>query len=129
TSCSLGCIRESPAAVCTSRSRTTPSRSCVGKRTRGWFSSRWSAASSPCEREATVRILVVSSYPPRHCGIGAYARDQVERFRAEGHHVAVMTAPDGHGDLTARLLGGDAFLKAARIGGGFERLVVHFHPA
>ena len=26
----------------------------------------------------TVRILVVSSYPPRHCGIGAYARAHVQ---------------------------------------------------
>jgi glycosyltransferase involved in cell wall biosynthesis/multidrug transporter EmrE-like cation transporter len=76
-----------------------------------------------------VKILVVSSYPPRHCGIGAYARDQVERLRAEGHVVTVLTAPDGHGDLTARLLGGGAFLKAARIGRRFDRIVVHFQPA
>jgi glycosyltransferase involved in cell wall biosynthesis/multidrug transporter EmrE-like cation transporter len=76
-----------------------------------------------------VRILVVTSYPPRHCGIGAYARDQVERFRAEGHLVTVLTAPDGHGDRTAHLLGGSAFLKAARMGGRFDRIVVHFQPA
>jgi glycosyltransferase involved in cell wall biosynthesis/multidrug transporter EmrE-like cation transporter len=76
-----------------------------------------------------VRILVVSSYPPRHCGIGAYARDQVERLQAEGHLVTVLTAADGHGDLAAQLLGGGAFLKAARIGGGFDRIVVHFQPA
>jgi glycosyltransferase involved in cell wall biosynthesis/multidrug transporter EmrE-like cation transporter len=76
-----------------------------------------------------VKILVVSSYPPRHCGIGAYARDRVERFRAEGHFVTVLTAADGHGDLTAQLLGGGAFLKAARRGGAFDRIVVHFQPA
>jgi glycosyltransferase involved in cell wall biosynthesis/multidrug transporter EmrE-like cation transporter len=76
-----------------------------------------------------VRILVVSSYPPRHCGIGAYARDQVERFRADGHLVTVLTAADGHGDVTAQLLGGGALLKAARIGGRFDRIVVHFQPA
>jgi glycosyltransferase involved in cell wall biosynthesis len=76
-----------------------------------------------------VRVLVVSSYPPRHCGIGSYARDQVERLRAEGHRVTVLTAPDGEGDLTASLLGGSAFLTAARVGGRFDRIVVHFQPA
>ena len=42
-----------------------------------------------------MRILVVSSYPPRHCGIGAYARDQVHELRAAGHEVTVLTAPVG----------------------------------
>lgn len=74
-------------------------------------------------------ILVVSSYPPRHCGIGAYAHDQVQRLREGGQHVTVLTAPDGEGDLTARLLGGAAFLRAARIGRRFDRIVVHFQPA
>ncbi|MFN2590094.1 MAG: glycosyltransferase family 4 protein [Actinomycetota bacterium] len=76
-----------------------------------------------------MRILVVSSYPPRHCGIGAYARDQVQRLRAEGHHVTVLAPPDGDGDLTAELLGGRAFARAARVGGAFDRVIVHFQPA
>jgi len=76
-----------------------------------------------------VRILVVSSYPPRHCGIGAYARDQVSDLRAAGDEVTVLTAPDGQGELTAELLGGKAFRTAARIGGHFDRIVVHFQPA
>ena len=46
-----------------------------------------------------MRILVVSSYPPRHCGIGTYARDQVARLRAEGHEVTVLSPPDGDGDV------------------------------
>ena len=37
-----------------------------------------------------MRILVVSSYPPRHCGIGAYASGQVARLRAGGHDVTVL---------------------------------------
>jgi glycosyltransferase involved in cell wall biosynthesis/multidrug transporter EmrE-like cation transporter len=76
-----------------------------------------------------VRILVVSSYPPRHCGIGAYARDQVHDLRAAGHEVTVLTAPDGHGDRAAELLGGKAFRVAARIGARFDRVIVHFQPA
>jgi glycosyltransferase involved in cell wall biosynthesis/multidrug transporter EmrE-like cation transporter len=74
-------------------------------------------------------MLVVSSYPPRHCGIGAYARDQVHDLRAAGHEVTVLTASDGNGDRTAELLGGKAFRVAARIGGGFDRVIVHFQPA
>jgi glycosyltransferase involved in cell wall biosynthesis len=76
-----------------------------------------------------MRVLIVSSYPPRHCGIGAYARDQVDRLRDQGHQVTVLTAEDGDGDLTASLLGGSAFFKAAMAGGRFDRIVVHFQPA
>jgi glycosyltransferase involved in cell wall biosynthesis len=76
-----------------------------------------------------MRILVVSSYPPRHCGIGAYARDQVRELRAAGHDVTVVTSPDGDGDVTGELLGGKAFRVAARMGGSFDRIVVHFQPA
>jgi glycosyltransferase involved in cell wall biosynthesis/multidrug transporter EmrE-like cation transporter len=75
-----------------------------------------------------VRILVVSSYPPRHCGIGAYARDQVARLRREGHEVTVLSPPDGDGDLRVPFFGGRPFIRAARIGGRFDRIVVHFQP-
>jgi len=76
-----------------------------------------------------MRILVVSSYPPRHCGIGVYAHDQVAGMRADGDEVTVLTAPDGDGDLTAELLGGKAFRVAARLGGQFDQIVVQFQPA
>lgn len=76
-----------------------------------------------------MKILVVSSYPPRRCGIGAYARDQVARLRREGHEVTVLSPPDGDGDVRAPILGGRAFLRAARMGGRFDRVVVHFQPA
>ena len=72
---------------------------------------------------------MVSSYPPRQCGVGSYARDQAERLRTEGHEVTVLTAPDGAGELTAPLLGGGAFREAARIAARFDRIVVHFQPA
>jgi len=75
------------------------------------------------------RVLVVSSYPPRHCGIGRYARTQVERLRAEGHHVTVVSPPDGDGDVRVPFFGGRPFLTAARLGRRFDRIVVHFQPA
>jgi glycosyltransferase involved in cell wall biosynthesis/multidrug transporter EmrE-like cation transporter len=76
-----------------------------------------------------VKILIVSSYPPRHCGIGAYARDQVARLRAEGHDVTVLSPPDGDGDSRVAFLGGRPFARAARMGRAFDRIVVHFQPA
>lgn len=72
------------------------------------------------------RILVVSSYPPRHCGIGAYAAAQVDRLREQGHHVVVLCPPDGNGDVRAPFIGGAALRRAAAIGEGFDRIVVHY---
>jgi glycosyltransferase involved in cell wall biosynthesis len=76
-----------------------------------------------------VRVLVVSSYPPRHCGIGAHARDQVRRLRAEGHEVTVLSPLDGEGDVRTPFFGGRPFWRAARRGGHVDRIVVHFQPA
>jgi glycosyltransferase involved in cell wall biosynthesis len=75
------------------------------------------------------RVLVVASYPPRRCGIGAYARAQVERLRAEGHRVTVLSPMDGDGDVRTGFFGGRPFFAAARKGWGYDRIVVHFQPA
>ena len=72
------------------------------------------------------RILIVSSFPPRHCGIGAYASAQAERLRAEGHDVVVLSPPDGDGDVRKPFIGGAAFRHAAAIGGRFDRVIVHY---
>ena len=75
------------------------------------------------------RVLIVSSYPPRHCGIGAYAATQAERLRAAGDEVTVLSPPDGDGDVRVPFLGGGVFREAARRGGDADRIVVHFQPA
>jgi glycosyltransferase involved in cell wall biosynthesis len=75
-----------------------------------------------------LRILVVSSYPPRHCGIGAYAAAQVRALRTRGHEVVVLSPPDGDGDVRRSFVGGSAFRHAARTGARFDRIVVHFQP-
>jgi glycosyltransferase involved in cell wall biosynthesis len=75
------------------------------------------------------RIVVVSSFPPRHCGIGAYAAAQVDRWRAEGHDVLVISPPDGRGDVRVPFEGGRPFREAARLGRAADRIVVHFQPA
>lgn len=76
-----------------------------------------------------MRIVVVSSFPPRHCGIGAYAATQVARLREEGDEVTVISPPDGDGDLRVPFTGGRPFRLASRVGRGSDRIVVHFQPA
>jgi len=73
--------------------------------------------------------LIVSSYPPRHCGIGAYARTQADRLQAAGDDVLVISPTDGDGDVRVPFDGGRPFREAALRGGGFDRIVVHFQPA
>jgi len=73
--------------------------------------------------------LVVSSFPPRHCGIGAYAAVQVQRLRERGERVTVISPPDGAGDARVPFFGGRPFLRAAHMGREFDRIVVHFQPA
>lgn len=75
-----------------------------------------------------MRILVVSSYPPRHCGIGSYAQAQVERLRAEGHEVTVISPPDGDGDVRVPFHGGREFREAGRRAEDADRVFVHFQP-
>lgn len=75
-----------------------------------------------------IRTLVVSSYPPRHCGIGTYASAQVARLRADGHRVTVLSPTDGRGDVRVPFFGGRPFLRAATLG-RFDRIIVHFQPA
>jgi glycosyltransferase involved in cell wall biosynthesis len=74
-------------------------------------------------------VVVVSSYPPRHCGIGAYAHTQVERLRGDGHRVTVISPPDGDGDVKVPFVAGTQFREAARLGRDADRIVVHFQPA
>ena len=75
------------------------------------------------------RVLVVGPYPPRRCGIGAYAHALVERMRERGDEVTVVTPPDGDGDLRVEFTAGRPFRAAARLGQGYDRILVHFQPA
>jgi len=73
-------------------------------------------------------VLVVSSYPPRRCGVGAYARGRVERMRRAGDRVVVLSPPDGDGNVRVRFDSGRPFLRAARMGSDFDLIEVHFQP-
>lgn len=72
------------------------------------------------------RILVVSSFPPRRCGIGAYASAHVDRLRGDGHEVTVLSPPDGGGDVRVPFSGGRPFRAAASMAAGFDHVLVHY---
>lgn len=76
-----------------------------------------------------LRVLMVSSYPPRRCGIGAYAAAGAERLRSDGHEVTVLSPPDGDGDVRVPFWGGRPFRAAVRLGRQSGRIIVHFQPA
>jgi glycosyltransferase involved in cell wall biosynthesis len=76
-----------------------------------------------------MRVVVVSSYPPRRCGVGSYAAAQVDRLRSEGREVLVICPPDGSGDVRVPFSGGRPFREAARRSGPDDRVIVHFQPA
>jgi glycosyltransferase involved in cell wall biosynthesis len=75
-----------------------------------------------------MRIAIVSSYPPRHCGIGSYAHAQAERLRDGGHRVTVISPPDGDGDVRVPFTDGREFREVSRRGASFDRIIVHFQP-
>jgi glycosyltransferase involved in cell wall biosynthesis len=75
------------------------------------------------------RVLVVGPYPPRRCGIGAYASALVERLRERGDDVTVISPPDGDGDRRVPFESGRPFREAAKLGSEFDRILIHFQPA
>src|SRR5207253_467275 len=50
-------------------------------------------------------------------------------LRERGEEVTVLSPPDGDGDVRAPFTGGRPFLRAARMGGARDRILVHFQPA
>ncbi len=75
-----------------------------------------------------MRILMVSPYPPVRDGIAQYAVQEVKRLRSEGHDVEVLspgpTAAHHHLDLC----GPRGVLALARRVGGYDRVVIQYHP-
>ncbi|HSL58804.1 MAG TPA: glycosyltransferase, partial [Acidimicrobiales bacterium] len=84
------------------------------------------SASPAAERPE--RILMVTPYPPIRDGIGAYAVQQVQRLRAAGHDVEVLSpqpsAAHHHLDLRSPR-GPLALAKRVR---GYDRVIVQYHP-
>jgi glycosyltransferase involved in cell wall biosynthesis len=75
-----------------------------------------------------MRILMVSPYPPLRDGIAAYAVQAVAALRREGHEVEVLSpepsAAHHHLDLKGRR---GPLALAGRVG-GYDKVVIQFHP-
>jgi glycosyltransferase involved in cell wall biosynthesis len=77
-----------------------------------------------------LRYLMVSTYPPTHCGIGAYGEQSVAQLRANGHVVDVVS-PDGRGnvDFAWDLRGGFKLLQLFKLLPYYDRIVLQYHSA
>jgi glycosyltransferase involved in cell wall biosynthesis len=77
---------------------------------------------------ATLRYLMVSTYPPAHCGIGAYGEQSVTQLRAQGHIVDVVS-PDEQGnvDFAWNLRGGSRLLQLLDLLPYYDRVVIQYH--
>jgi len=77
-----------------------------------------------------LRYLMVSTYPPTRCGIGAYAEQSVAKLRSEGHTVDVVS-PDGQGDVKFAwdLRGGTRLLRLLRLFPDYDRVVLQYQWA
>lgn len=73
---------------------------------------------------------MVSTYPPKRCGIGAYAEQSVAQLRAQGHVVDIVS-PDlqGNVDFAWDLHGGKKLLRLFRILPYYDRVVLQYHWA
>ncbi len=75
-----------------------------------------------------MNLLMVSSYPPMACGIGAYAEQEVRALRESGATVNIFAPPDGDGDFQGNLLGGFSPLRLARYLWAYDEARVQFTP-
>jgi glycosyltransferase involved in cell wall biosynthesis len=77
-----------------------------------------------------LRYLMVSTYSPTHCGIGAYGEQSVTQLRAQGHIVDIVS-PDEQGnvDFAWDLRGGTKLLQLLDILPYYDRAVLQYHWA
>ena len=77
-----------------------------------------------------MRYLMVSTYPPKRCGIGAYAEQSVAQLRTQGHVVDIVS-PDlqGNVDFAWDLRGGKKLLRLFQILPYYDRVVLQYHWA
>src|SRR5581483_5722070 len=89
---------------------------------------RLAARALNAEETSTLRILMVTPYPPIRDGIANYAMQEVKRLLAEGHDVEVLSpepsAAHHHLELTSRR----GPLALAKRTGAYDRVIVQFHP-
>jgi glycosyltransferase involved in cell wall biosynthesis len=75
-----------------------------------------------------MRILMVSPYPPLRDGIAAYAVQAVSALRGQGHEVEVLSPGPSAAHHHLDLQGPRGALALARKVGGYDKVVIQFHP-
>ncbi len=77
-----------------------------------------------------MRYLMVSTYSPTHCGIGAYGEQSVTQLRARGHLVDIVS-PDQQGnvDFAWDLRGRSKLLQLLKLLPYYDRVVIQYHWA
>lgn len=77
---------------------------------------------------ARERILMVSTYPPEKCGIGAYAQQQVKYLRQLGAKVDVM-AIKGNGKYRMELNTPEKILELKNFKKKYDRIIIQYHAS
>lgn len=69
------------------------------KTTREWYRRYRRGTSAAKGLTVPSSMAVVSTFPPRHCGVGRYAEQFAEHRGREGHRVSRIALPGGSGDV------------------------------
>jgi glycosyltransferase involved in cell wall biosynthesis len=75
-----------------------------------------------------MRILMVTPYPPIRDGIGAYAVQGVAALRRQRHQVEVLSPGPSAAHHHLDLLGPRGPLVLARRVGGYDKVIIQYHP-
>ena len=75
-----------------------------------------------------MKYLIVTSFPPTHCGIGVYASQRVRQLRESGNLVDVLS-PDcrGNVDFAWNLQGGARVIKLVGLLPFYDRVVIQYN--
>lgn len=73
-------------------------------------------------------ILMVSTYPPEKCGIGAYAQQQAEFLRHAGERVDVL-ALKGDGAYRMALDTPEKIAVLKELADRYKKVIIQYHPA
>lgn len=80
------------------------------------------------KKNVTEKILMISTYPPEKCGIGAYAQQQVKYLRSHGAHVDVL-AIRGNGKYHMELNTPEKILALKRFKTEYDRIIIQYHAS
>jgi glycosyltransferase involved in cell wall biosynthesis len=78
-------------------------------------------------------VVIVSTFPPLHCGIARYAAQQAEYLRRQGRRVVTVGHPGSEADAVVELCGGRnplrmaAAVRSMNLDPGACSLAIHWH--